>query len=243
MLRRDYFYGSKHFRGLGKMFFLKVPLRAAEGSSNRKLLGSVVDEIDYGFFGSCQAPKPEHYFDAEHVLKQLRQLQDTGQIGDLLEDYQELAGFKYNLSVKREFGTDIDLSFPGLPMEAGLEVDYNSLRKVEIELGAGARRYYIPAGRFDELCRAYDGDETRIHPDMEDDKMIIQSIIVARSYSSKVSFSKDFEADVSARIDSLSSNSSGLSMQKNSERALTVEFDGETDYLIALSGIQWEHID
>jgi len=242
MSRGDYYYGSKYFRGLGKSFFLKVIQGADPGSSNRKLLGSVVDEIDYGFFGSREAPKPEHYFKPQLIIDKMLEHSVADTIDDLILS-QDIASFEYELSVKRERGIDISANFPGLPVEAGIDIDYNSLRNVSIELGAGSTRYYIPKGYLEELYDKLDGDERKIKSRMDDDKMIVTSMIIARNFSSNISFKREIDFDLEARATALSETGSGLNFDKTSNRSMSVQFSGDKDYMIALGAIQWENLD
>ena len=241
MSRKDYFYGRKHFRGLGRSYFLKVIQLAEEGSSNRRLLGSVVDEIDYGFFGGNEAPKPEHYYDEELIITKMVESGLTDRSEAVIE--QELAALEYSLSVKRIAGGDITANFPGLPAEAGLDVDYDNLREVVIKFGEGTKRYYIRRGLFEELYDEFDGDDTRIHPRMDDDKMMVNSIIVARNFAQTVSFKREAGAEFDARAEELSGLGASLRIKKTSERSYKVKFSGTRDYLIALSGIQWSKLD
>ena len=241
MSRKDYFFGSKHFRGLGKTFFLKVIQLADRNSSNRKLLGSVVDEIDYGFFGTKEAPKPEHYFNPEIVIDKIVKEGISIRENIILE--QELASLEYQLSVKRIAGGDISANFPGLPAEAGLDIDYDSLHSVKLQFGEGTKRFYIRKGLFEELYDELDGDDTKIHPRMDDDKMIVNSIIIARNFTSEVALKKELGAELEARAEALSDLGVSLKFKKTSDRSYKVKFSGERDYLIALSGIQWSKLD
>ena len=241
MSRKDYYFGSKYFRGLGKAFFLKVIQEAPEGSGNRKLLGSVVDEIDYGVFGSKEAPKPEHHFDHEIIIKKL--IEHGLATRENVVEKQGLAALDYALSVKRERGADLSANFPGIPVEAGLDIDYTNLRRVEITFGSGTTRYYIRRGLLEKLYDKLDGEDRHIDSRMDDDKMIINSIIIAKHFVSNVSFNKEVGAEIEARAAALSNIGATLNFKKTSERSYKVEFNGDREYLIALTGLEWSRLD
>ena len=142
MSRSDYYFSSGIVKGLGNVFFLRILQEAPVGSAPRRLLGSFVDEIEYGLFGSKSAPGLEHSWNPEYFLTKAKALPDWSQNELVLET--GLAGFSDQYKIETKAGADAKASFPGAPVSAGIEVDYSRLKTATVKMGAGPRNITFP---------------------------------------------------------------------------------------------------
>ena len=237
MARGDYYFSRGIIQGLGKVFFLKVLQEAPEGSPTRRLLGSFVDEVDYGLFSTKSAPGVDHSWDPEYFLKIARALPGWGERQLVLD--ATLAGFTQSYKIESKAGVNAKASFPGAPVSAGIEVDYSRLQTATVTMGEGSRKYYIPAAyvpaayeKFAEHATDYD----RIL--FSDDNMLVTQIVIVKNLTLEVESRTDFSADFQAKATKVSELGGGISYSKKSERKYSISVQDGKDYLFAIGAVE-----
>ena len=237
MSRGDYYFSRGEVKGLGKVFFLKILQEASPGSPPRRLLGSFVDEIDHGFLGTRNAPGLEHSWMPEYFLSCAQAL--PGWQGRQLVTYADLAGFTHQYKVETKAGADAKAAFPGAPVSAGIEIDYGRLKTVNVTMGAGSRKYYIPSNF---ILAAY--REFKKNPGAYDDilrspkNMLVNQIVIVTNLTLEVESKADFTADFQAKATNVANLGGGISYSKKSERKYAINVNDGKEYLFAISGVE-----
>jgi hypothetical protein len=139
----DLYFSRGIMKGLGTVFMLRVPQEAGEGSSPRKLLGSYVDEIDYGLFKSKEAPSLNHAWQAEYFLSKAAEVPTLQ--GMALTDTVNLANFTQTYNVETKAGLNARRPFRERPSAAVLSW---------ITASCGRRRSPSARGRRNSIFRA-----------------------------------------------------------------------------------------
>lgn len=222
-------------KGFGPMLFLRVPQHAPAGSATRRLLGSYVDEVDYGFFGTRCAPTLNHAWQPEFFLSQARQVV---QGVDLVQE-TELAGIRQTFKLDKKAGFKAKASFPGAPASAGFEIDYSKLETTTIEFGEGSKKYYIPSR---VILRAYEDFAKRseaVDPILFDrEVMLVDQIVIARNLKIEIEAKTSFGADVEAKAGQVSNVEAGVEFRRESDRKLALQLSDNKEYLFAVSAVE-----
>ena len=237
MARGDYYFSRGLVRGLGKVFFLKVLQEAPDGSPPRRLLGSFVDEIDYGLFSTKSAPGIDHAWDPEYFLKVARTL--PGWEGRALVLEASLAGFTQTYKIESKAGGDAKASFPGAPVSVGIEVDYTRLRSATVKMGPGSRKLYIPQDFVLEAYRQFAEDPTSYDRILfKDDNMLVTQILVVRNLSIEVESTSEFSADFQAKATKVNDLGGGIKYSRKNERKYEISVADEKEYLFGIGAVQ-----
>ncbi len=242
MSRADYYFSSKHFRGLGKVFYLKVLREAGANTPTRRLLGSIVKEGDYGFLGLKEYPFPEHYFRPGIVIDKLVEA------GGIIDTHAnaiigtDLANVSQTLKIDKSLGGNLKAEFPGAPASVGLEIDYSKIRRVEVEFGEGTKLEQIPEGYLRQLYDRYEGDDLQVATVMDDDKMIVDRIIVTPNVKYVVSSESEFDHRFNAKAEALNNSEFSVRYERNSSRSFSISVSNGGDYLAAIGAVQWSKL-
>ncbi len=237
MSRGDYYFSRGEVKGLGRLFFLKILQEASPGSPPRRLLGSFVDQIVYGFLGTKIAPGLEHSWMPEYFLSSAQAL--PGWEGRELVTYADLAGFTHEYKVESKAGVKASGAFPGAPVSAGVEVDYGRLKTVNVTMGAGSRKYYIPSNyipaaykEFKKNPAAYDGILR------SKGNMLVSQIVIVTNLTLEVESRADFTADFQAKADNVANLGGGISYSRTSARKYAISVNDGKEYLFAIGGVE-----
>ncbi|HEU4651977.1 MAG TPA: hypothetical protein VFS49_11250 [Croceibacterium sp.] len=237
MSRGDYYFSRGLVKGFGKVFFLKILQEAPEGSAPRRLLGSFVDEIDYGLFSSRCAPGLEHAWDPEYFLKTARRLPGWEDRELVLET--SLAGFSQDYEIKTKAGVDAKASFPGAPVSAGIEVDYQRLRKARVTMGAGSKKLYIPQNFVPAAYGHFVRDPGSFDPILfDDDIMLVDQLVIVTDLTVEVESKVDFSADFDAKAAGVSGLDGGIAYSRQSARTYQLRVNDGKEYLFALGAVE-----
>lgn len=237
MARGDYYFSQGIVKGLGKVFFLRILQEAAEGSAPRRLLGSFVDEIEYGLFGTKNAPGLEHSWNPEYFLAKARAL--PGWSENQLVQEAGLAGFSDQYKIETKTGVNAKAAFPGAPVAAGIEVDYSRLSSATVKMGAGSKKLYIPDAFIPAAYKQF-----KKNPGAYDEilsskgHMLVNQIVIVRNLSVEVEAKTDFSADFQAKAARVSELGGGISYAKKGERKYSISVNDDKDYLFAISGVE-----
>lgn len=237
MARGDYYFSRGMIRGLGKVFFLKVLQEAPTASPSRRLLGSYVDEVNYGLFGSKSCPGIDHSWDPEYFLTAAKAL--PGWSGRQLVLETDLSGFTSTYKVDTKAGVDAKASFPGAPVSAGVEVDYSRLRTATVTMGAGSKKLYIP-GNFIPAAYEKFADDPSAHDAIlfDDGNMLVDQIVIVKNLSVEVESKIDFSLDFQAKATKVSELGGGIKYSRKSERKYSISVSDGKEYLFGISGVE-----
>jgi len=237
MSKKNLYFSRGITRGFGKVFFLRVLQEAPAGSPPRRLLGSFVDEVDYGPLSTKSAPALDHAWDPEYFLTIAKAIPGWAQRGLVLET--NLAGFSQTYKVAREVGADVKASFPGAPVSAGIEVDYSRLSTATVTMGEGSRKLYIPQEfvpaayeHFVENSGSYD----RVL--FDNDLMLVTQIVLVRNLQIEVESKNEFSADFQAKATKVNELGGGIEYTRKTERKYQISVTGEKDYLFGIRGVE-----
>lgn len=237
MSRGDYYFSRGLIKGLGKVFFLKVLQEAPAGSPPRRLLGSFVDEVDYGLFSTRSAPGLEHSWDPEYFLKVAKALPGWGERELVLET--GLAGFTQRYKIETKAGVDAKAAFPGAPVSAGIEVDYSRLQSATVTMGAGSRKIYIPGNFIPAAYEKFAEDPQNYDSILfDDDNMLVDQIVIVKSLAVEVESKVDFTADFQAKAARVNDLGGGISYSRKSERQFEIKVDDGKEYLFAIGAVE-----
>lgn len=241
MTRQSLYFARAPIGGVGPMHFLIVPRAAPEGSAARTLLGSLVDEIDAGLFGTREIPDTEHVWTPGYVLDSIARAPVLGDKKLVQQD--DLAGISQTLVVNRKFNLGLDVPFPGAPATASLGLDYRKVRRVDVTLGAGARKLYIPTGYlkagFDHAQQNSPSFDWRL---FHDDYMAVRQTLLVRNMTLAVTSESEFGADFEAKATLATNKSLGVSFKRESKKSWSVTLAGEHDHLFAIGAVQLDKL-
>jgi hypothetical protein len=233
----DLYFSRGIMKGLGTVFMLRVPQEAGEGSSPRKLLGSYVDEIDYGLFKSKEAPSLNHAWQAEYFLSKAAAVPDL--LGMTLTDTVALANFTQTYSVETKAGLNAKASFPGASIGGGIELDYSQLRTATITLGEGSQKLYIPRGFIEAAYEHFAAHSDQYYRVMFDPhRMLIDQIVIARHLRIEVESKSVFGLDFEAKAAAINDLGGGVTFNRTGDRKYSIAIDDGKEYLFAVGAVQ-----
>jgi len=237
MAGKDFYFSSGIIRGVGRLFFLRVPQVAGDGSAPARLLGSIVREGDGGLFGNSEYPVPENSFILGAVLdamKKVLQLGDADAVNDI-----DLAGFSQSLKIEKSAAVNGEVAFPGAPLSAGVGVNYKKIRSVELEFGEGARKRLIPRDLLAEAYRRM-ADRSSDFPAVffNDDRMVVDQVLLVRALAITVTSESDFSGNFEAKAAGTNDLNVGVKYERKSSRSYTMTLDGSREYLFGVGGVQ-----
>lgn len=238
---RSSYFAKAPLRGVGKMHFLVTPQEAAVGSAPRTLLGSLVKEIDVGLFSLKEVPGLEHTWKREYVLQVLQQ--DPSLQNVPLVEEVSLASVSQELKVEKKFKLGIDANVPGVPASATIGIDFTKVRKVNMELGEGCRKIYIPE---DFLKSGY--AHAQKHSNQfdrqlfDDDRMAVSQILIVRKMKVTVESESNFTGDFQAKATDINGLGLGVTYEKKTERKYEIDLDDGKEYLFAIRAVQLDNL-
>ena len=236
-MAKDIYFTSGFIRGLGRLFFLRVPQHAPVDSNARRLLGSYVVEIDYGLFKLREAPALEHAWQPGYFLTQAGQVVSLQGVDLVLS--ADLAGFVQEYRIETRAGAKAKGSFPGAPVGVGLEIDYSKLKTAKVVLGEGSQKFYIPRDYILDAYRTFAGQSDSFHRVVFDsNRMLVDQIVIARNLSIVVESESAFGADFQARADNVNGLEGGVTFRRENERRYEIKVSDGRDYLFAIGAVQ-----
>jgi hypothetical protein len=233
----DLYFSRSIIRGLGAVYCLRIPQEAPNGSGPRRLLGSYVDETGGGFLSGKSVPGVNHAWEPEYFLSLLPTL--TGTAGKSYVQEASLAGFKQTVKIEKSAGANLNGSFPGAPLSAGIQVDYKRLKTADIEFGPGSLKRYIPRGfikaAYEELAEDSDKYATVV---FDKDNMLVDQIILTSNLKVTVESQADFGASFEAKAEAVNKLGGGIKYSRKSERHYEVSVSDGKEYLFAIGAIE-----
>jgi len=244
----DYYFSRKRVPSYGNMFFLKVLQEADDPGGGESLLGTLAEEEHGGwfFFRHSWYPVPRHMSQPSIIRIQLEnRRQELGIEGDVALEMGLAAGSE-RITVKK--GASFEgsaASFPSVPAEFGVHVDYSRMAKAVLTLGSGSKVKYIPYDYIARLHKAVDGDDKKIlDTGLIGDNNIIDSILLARKFTMSFESESDFDAEFWAKAEAISGGPQArVEYSKVSEREVLATVDSAQEYLVALSERNWDDFD
>ena len=243
------FYWSRNtVNGFGKMWFPLV-LRELNGAEDNALLGSVVEELSSGLLSLGEHyPAPNSMSDPNLVLKVLASM-------SRVLDLQEPKGYieTRNAIPDQEFvfsrgvGANVGVgTFPAIPADIGLTIDYSSLEYARIHFGNNTIVRHIPVDYLARLHRKFKGDASRIDPDVSipvQDHYIVKSVLIAKDYSMEFQSGRDFSTTFDARVALVNQKYEGkINFQRASARNYVVDVKNTNPYMIGFSVVDWDDL-
>jgi len=237
MAGKDFYFSSGILSGLGRLFFLRVPQVADEGSAPARLLGSMVREGDGGLFGNSEYPIPENSFILGAVLASAQKVLDLP-ITDLVNEI-DLAGFTQALKVDKSVAANGEATFPGAPMSAGIGISYKRVRSIEVAFEAGARKRLIPRDLLIEAYRAMakaSGNFPAVF--FDNDRMVVDQVLLVREMTITVTSDADFSASFNAKAEETNALNVGVTYTRKSSRSYAMSLDGSRDHLFGVGAVE-----
>lgn len=249
-----YYFSRKLVKGFGKMRFLINLQEAASSGGGRSLLGSVVKELRSGGFlgiGAEHYPMPAHLSTPGMVLGALGARREALELGDeSLTLETELRPSAQTLRVTKKDSYQAGLgSFPSLPVNVRLGIDYERMASVEMSFGPSTRLEYIPTGYLSRLYRTLDGDSGKVDPAVAvdvDENAIVDGILLARELSVAFESTSDFDAEFDAnlqQINSLPELGGKVHVARETRRRVVARIADGPFYLVALRTIDWDDLE
>ena len=245
---QDYFFSEKTVNGLGNLYFLKVLQTSDKADGSHSLLGSVVKEVRDKFlvFVSRRYPVPYHMSVPGLLMNLIQRNKDKFGISDAVID-QPLA--KYAQSIKFEkkhiLSTGIG-PLPGLPLEAGIDIDNE--RTLDVTLAfEDARLVYIPLGYYAMLYQEANGNADLIDTSgMLKDNFVVDQVLVAQKFNVTFSSSEKFDKKFNAKLEEFSKVpkvGASVEYKSLSDTSIVAKIDSQTWYMVALSVCDWDDFD
>lgn len=233
----DLYFSRALFKGLGKLYVLKIPQVAGVGSSTRKLLGSYVNEIDRGVWPfKRQIPALNHSWVAEYFLSIASSV--PGNPPKLVEEV-ELSGFTQTVEIEKSLSGEAKAPFPGVPVSLGIEIDYKLLRKAQLTMGSGSKKFYIPRDIVRKAYRHFALEPSKYEDTVfHSDRMLVDQIVIARDVTLEVESRNEFGVDFDAKATAINDIGGGVEYRRVSERTYKVSIKDGRDYLFAIGGVE-----
>lgn len=241
MSANSQYFARAPMKGAGMLNFLIVPRAAPVGSGPRALLGSLVDEIDVGLFGTREIPNTELVGTRGYVLEAINRNPDLA--GKTLVEEESLASTTQTLVVNRKFKLGLGVPFPGVPDTASVGLDYSKVRRVELSLGEGCRKLYIPTSFLKDGYDHAQRHSDQFHWSLfHDDYMAVRQILLVRNLSILVTSESEFTAGFEAKAKDVNDAKVGINYHREDQKSYRVSIAGDQDYLFALGAVQLDKI-
>lgn len=237
--------------GLGrKVWLLKLPREAGNVSSGENLLGSLVQEVDR--FLGVDYPLPFHlttpqlFFDKlEELAKELK-LEKVVK-DDRLAEEQKVAGVSVALTRGNGLEVDATGNFPGLPVKASLNVDFESTHRLTLSFGAGSVIRWIPTDYLMRLSRHFKGDDRKVDPSLAvsiSDNLIVDMVVIAKNYTLDFQQKSKLDAGFDAEANLANAELGGkFKFSRTSDSSFRAQVLDGVDYVVGLKTIDWDDLD
>src|SRR6185295_8442861 len=110
-------------------------------------------------------------------------------------------------------------SFPGAPVSGGIEVDYQRLKQVNVTMGAGSKKLYIPdafiPAAYKKFAAARAGYDDIL---FSSGNMLVNQIVIVTNLTVDIDSTADFSADFDARAAQENAASTGITYDRKSDR-------------------------
>lgn len=233
----DYYFTSSVVQGLGRLFFLKVLREAPVDSFPRKLIGSLVDENAYGFLGTRRFPGVEHVWKVQYVLDQIKANPVLGDQFPIIEDTLD----HFEQTFVRETGFDIDgkAAYPGLPVSAGLSIDYSQIRNIKVVMKEGSKKCYIPEDFLRSTYEMMAKDSGKYDAIVfSRDRMVIDQTLIVKNMSVTVEGKSSFSTEFDLRATAINDLGAGVKYKRTGDSTFVVDVDDDKEYLFAVGAKQ-----
>ena len=245
----DYYWASHLIKGFGKMWFLNIPQEANSPGGGQNLLGSVVNELQGGFFSAGligkDFPEPNSLSMPQLLLKSIEAYRKELGIADeeLLVQVIDYSSQRTNIEKKNtlKLGTG---DFPGIP--TSFSIDYSRMSNLSIEFGTNTRLKYIPLDYLSRLKKFFKGDGTQVDPASGiniDKETIIHQILLTDEYSVVFESVEEFDSHFEASVNQANFRNVGkiqFDLDPTTKKRVVVKVNNGKDYLIALKAIDWD---
>lgn len=235
MAKADYYFGKSTIPNMGRMFYLRFPIAINDMSRADNLLGSIVREGDFGLFK--EYPIPEHSHVPQSALKAMVALGRYGE-ADLVQE-QTLATPVVSVDINKSIGINGKAPVPGVPVGVGLEINYKKLKTIDVDFGGSAIKRYLA---YDAAAESYAemGRNAANYPPafFNNDRMLIDRIIIVKSLSVIVTSKVEFDASLTASLEAAQEVGGGISYSNMTTRSFTLKLDGTQPYLFGLGAVQ-----
>lgn len=246
------YYLSKTKEGkFGSVFYLKQLQDADSSGGGRNLLGSMVQWIDKGVFGTpwggTDYAIPQCMSTPRALVKELDKLKaELGFDGDSTLQIKVAAGKEI---VKLEKNSIFDVGvgpFPMIPLNIALDIDYSRMKATTITFGEGSHSEYIPTGYMAMLYEALKGKpNAAIGGKLLEKNAYISQVVLAKKYSVHFESTTALTAGVEAKIEqynTLPEIGGKVKVVKKSDRMVIAEIDSDVFYLVALTASLWKNL-
>lgn len=241
MSARSVYFAKAPLRGPGKLHYLVTPQEAPTSSAPRALLGSLVEEIDFGLFSLKEIPGVDHVWKREYLLSVLAQ--DPSLAGVGLVEQTNLASVSQELKVEKKFKLGVNVPVPGVPASASIGIDYSKIRSLVMSLGAGCVKYYIPNGFLKSGYKhAQEHSDQFDRQLFYDDYMGISQILIVRKMKMTVESESNFSAGFDAKAAEITDLNAGVKYQKKTNTKYEIDIDDGKEYLFGVCGVQLDKL-
>jgi hypothetical protein len=244
----EHYFTERQAHDFDDLLFLTVPQQASSPGGGYRLLGSLVERRG----GLRRYPVPELLDGPGGILDAIvARRERLGLAGQELTPSKVLAGSSRELHVEKRHLTDAGIdSVPMVPARLSLGLDFSRVKRTSLEFGEGTRVAYIPRGYLHKLYHAVDGKSEALEPTgLLKKHMVVQAVLLTRSFrmtfSSDSTFESDFEAAISAKNRVSEERETGLKVQYEvvRSRELSAVVSSEDEYLVGLRAVRWRQFD
>jgi hypothetical protein len=241
MSSKSLYFSKAPLRGPGKLHFLVTPMLASPGTDVRSLLGSLVTEMDEGTFGDKQIPGADHVWKRRYVLDVLGK--DPALAGQNLVSEATLANVSQDLKVDKKLKLGVDATVPGVPAKATIGFDYSKTKTINIALGEGCVKEYIPEGFLASGYRHAELHSNEFDRQLfNDDYMAVSQLLIVRKMQLTVESQTEFSAAFQAQAEQISGLGLGVDYSKKSNKKYVITLDDGLEYLFGIGAVQLEKL-
>ncbi len=246
------YYLSKTKEGkFGSVFYLKQLQEADSSGGGRNLLGSMVQWIDKGVFGTpwggTDYAIPQCMSTPKALIRELNKRKAELEIeGDTALQIKVAAG-KEIVKLERNLVFDVGVGpFPMIPLNIALDIDYSRMKATTITFGEGTHSEYIPVGYMSSLYETLGGKASAaIGGRLLEKNAYISQVVLAKRYSVHFESITALSSGVDAKIEqynTLPEIGGKVKVQKKTERTVVAEVNSDIYYLVALTASLWKNL-
>ncbi len=188
-----------------------------------------------------EVPGDEHVWKRRYVLDSISRCPDLKNV--TLVEQVDLASIKQSFKIEKKFNLGIGIPIAGVPSAGSINIDYSKIRDIEITLGEGAVKHYIPRGFLKagyDWCQMNSDEFDRQL--FYDDYMAVDQVLYVNKFSLDFQSEIDFSAGFKAQAESINDAKVGVTYHVSKSKTVNVEIDSKTPYLIALGAVQLENV-
>lgn len=231
----------------GDIFLLRDLQENESDGGGKNLLGSIVQKISQTGFGN-DYPIPRLFGNPNVLINKLESLKQTLGITGKISNKISLAANNRTLKIEKKRLFNIGVGqFPFLPLSFGIDMDFSKTKDLQLKFGEGTYTESLNGMFLSQLYEHLDGNPTKdIGGKFLKENYFVKEILVAKNYEITFNSEENFKAEFNAKLDAFKTmpevNAKKISFSSSSKSSVSAKIEGDTFYLVGLTGATWKSL-